>query len=130
VSYEQEMAFAAVVGQPESERVVGSSCYFLDPRTGLGDVAYMVDPEWQGVGLGNVLQVRTIEYARAHGARGFTADVLSDNAAMLAVFRRSGCRVTSRSDDGVVELELLFEEPGVGATSGVTGARGVGRRAA
>jgi acyl-CoA hydrolase/RimJ/RimL family protein N-acetyltransferase len=127
VSYEQEMAFAAVVGEPESERVVGSSCYFLDPRTGLAEVAYMVDPEWQGVGLGNALQLRTMEYARANGIRGFTADVLSDNAAMLAVFRHSGCRVTSRAADGVVELELLFEEPMVNPSGGAVEPRGRGR---
>ena len=44
VGYEREMAFAAVVGERESERIVGSSCYYLDPATGLADVAYMVDP--------------------------------------------------------------------------------------
>ena len=113
VSYEQEMAFVAVVGEPESERIVGSSAYFLDFETRLADVSYMIDPEWQGIGLGRALQARTIEYARAHGVRGFTADVLSDNAAMLAVFRRSGHPVTSRVSDGVVELTLLFEEPAV-----------------
>lgn len=111
VGYEQEMAFAAVVGEPESERIVGTSSYFLDPRTGLADVAYMVDQEWQGVGLGTLLQARTIEYARAHGIRGLTADVLVSNAAMLAVFRRSGCQLTSHLADGVIELQLLFEEP-------------------
>jgi acyl-CoA hydrolase/RimJ/RimL family protein N-acetyltransferase len=111
VTYEDEMAFAAVVGEPESERIVGSSSYFLDPRTGLADVAYMVDPDWQGAGLGRLLQSRTVDYARAHGVRGFTADVLFQNAAMLAVLRRSGCRVTERTIDGVVEMQLLFEEP-------------------
>ena len=85
VGYMQEMAFAAVVGDPESERIVGTSCYFLDPQTGLADLAYMVDPEWQGVGLRGLLQTRTIEYGRAHGVRGFTADVLATNTAMLAV---------------------------------------------
>jgi GNAT superfamily N-acetyltransferase len=109
---------------------VGSSSYFLGPRTGLADVAYMVDPDWQGGGLGNVLQARTIEYARAHGVRGFTADVLLDNAAMLAVFRRSGCRVTSRSGDGVVELQLLFEEPMVKPSRAVKGPRSGGRELA
>lgn len=71
----------------------------------------MVDSEWQRVGLGSLLQTRTIEYARTHGVRGFTADVLSDNAAMLAVLRRSGCRITSRTIDDVIELQRLFEEP-------------------
>ena len=35
VSYDEEMAFAAVVGPRESERIVGTSCYYLDPSTGL-----------------------------------------------------------------------------------------------
>jgi len=124
VGYEQEMAFAAVVDAPESERVVGNSAYFLDPQTGLADVAYMVDPAWQGIGLGSALQARTIEYARAHGVRGFTADVLLDNEAMLTVFRRSGCPVTSRRGDGVVELQLLFEQHAAGPASGAIGERG------
>jgi RimJ/RimL family protein N-acetyltransferase len=108
VSYRQEMAFAAVVGDPESERIVGTSCYFLDPQTGLADVAYMVDPEWQGVGLAGLLQARTIEYARANGVRGFTADVLATNPAMLAVFRRAGCDMTTRLVEGAYEVQMLF----------------------
>jgi RimJ/RimL family protein N-acetyltransferase len=108
VGYTQEMAFTAVVGDPESERIVGTSSYFLDPETGLADVAYMVDPEWQSVGLGALLQARIIEYARAHGVRGFTADVLATNTAMLAVFRRSGCDMTTRLVDGTYEVQMLF----------------------
>jgi acyl-CoA hydrolase/RimJ/RimL family protein N-acetyltransferase len=111
VSYHEEMAFAAVIGGPESERIVGTSCYFLDPKTGLADVAYMVDAEWQGSGLGTLLQARTIDYARRHDVRGFTADVLADNAAMLAVFQRSGCRVDSRLVEGAHDVQILFDEP-------------------
>lgn len=111
VSYQEEMAFAAVIGGPESERIVGTSCYFLDPKTGLADVAYMVDPEWQGAGLGTLLHARTIDYARRHGVQGFTADVLADNAAMLVVLRRSGCRVDSRLVDGAHEVQIRFGEP-------------------
>jgi RimJ/RimL family protein N-acetyltransferase len=103
------MAFAAVVGERESERIVGSSSYFVDPATGFADVAYMVDPGWQRTGLGTLLQERTMEYARAHGVRGFTADVLTDNAPMLAVFRRSGLRMESHVDSGAFELKLHFD---------------------
>lgn len=109
VGYAQEMAFAAVVGERESERVVGSACYFVDPSTGMADVAFMVDPAWQGSGLGSLLQERTIEYARRHGVRGFTADVLAENAPMLKVFRRSGLRMESHLDSGAFEIRLYFE---------------------
>ncbi len=109
IGYAQEMAFAAVVGESESERMVGTSGYFLDPQTGLADVAYMVDPEWHGVGLATLLQARMAEYARDHGIRGFTADVLVGNGAMLAVFRRLGCRMTTHLAEGVYEVQLLFD---------------------
>jgi acyl-CoA hydrolase/RimJ/RimL family protein N-acetyltransferase len=109
VGYEQEMAFAAVVGERESERIVGTASYFVDPRTGLADVAYMVDPAWQGSGLGSALQDRTIDYARRHGVRGFTADVLAENAGMMAVFRRSGLRMETHVDAGAFEVTMLFD---------------------
>jgi acyl-CoA hydrolase/RimJ/RimL family protein N-acetyltransferase len=104
-----EMAFAAVTGEPEAEQVIGTSCYFLEPQTGLADVAYMVDPAWQGVGLGTILHARTTEYARRHGIRGFTADVLAGNAAMLAVFRRSTGQTTAHLADGAFEVKILFD---------------------
>jgi acyl-CoA hydrolase/RimJ/RimL family protein N-acetyltransferase len=109
VGYEQEMAFAAVVGDRESERIVGTASYFLDPSSGMADVAYMVDPEWQGSGLGSALQARAIAYARAHGVRGFTADVLAENAGMIAVFRRSGLRLESHRDAGAFEVRMYFD---------------------
>jgi hypothetical protein len=68
------------------------------------------------------LQTRIVEHARTHGIRGFTADVLADNAAMLAVFRRSGCQMTSRLVDGAFEVQLLFapRRPGRRRRAGTT----------
>ena len=110
VGYEEEMAFAAVVGPAERERIVGASCYYLDPATGLADVAYMIDPDWQGAGLGSLLHARTVEYARGHGVRGFTADVLVENPAMLRVFRRGDHELAVTTSAGVHEVTMLFAE--------------------
>ena len=79
VDYQEEMAFAAVVGRAEHERIVATSSYYLDPRERVAEVAYLVDPEWQGAGLATALHARTTEYARSHGVRGFSADVLMSN---------------------------------------------------
>lgn len=108
VSYDSEMAFAAVVGKGGAERIIGTGCYYVDPDTGMAEVAYMVDPVWQGRGLGLLLQERLTGYARRHGVRGFTADVLARNEAMLAVMRRSGCEMSVRKSDGSVEVTLMF----------------------
>jgi acyl-CoA hydrolase/GNAT superfamily N-acetyltransferase len=109
VDYEDEMAFAAVIGARERERIVAASCYYLNPATGLADVGYMVDPGWQGAGLGMLLQARMIEYARARGIRGFSADVLVANEPMLRVFRRAGLELKLRRDEDMYDVQLLFE---------------------
>lgn len=108
VGYDNEMAFVATVGEDEHEQVVGTASYFTDASTGLADVAYMVDSAWHGVGLGSALQARAIEYARGHGVRGFTADVLWSNAAMLHVLERAAATVTvSRGHDSAEVVQVF-----------------------
>jgi RimJ/RimL family protein N-acetyltransferase len=109
VSYRREMAFAAVIGEEENERIIATSSYYLDPSTRKADVAYLVDPDFQGLGLGTLMHRRTVEYAAAHGVRGFTADVLGENTAMIEVFRRGPGTLSTRTHYGVVELELDFD---------------------
>ena len=108
VDYEEEMAFAAVVGPSAHERVVAASCYYLSPATGLAEVAYMVDPDWQGAGLGGILHAALVEYAREHGARGLTADMLLRNSRMMRVFKRGDHSLSVKTDAGVQELTMLF----------------------
>ncbi|HEX4470926.1 MAG TPA: GNAT family N-acetyltransferase [Nocardioides sp.] len=113
VDYDEEMAFAAVVGPPEHERIVATSSYYRDPRDHFAEVAYMVEPDWQGSGLATALHARTTEYARAHGVRGFTADVLMSNPAMLKVFRRAaGHTLRMDADAGVYEVRMRFTDEG------------------
>jgi RimJ/RimL family protein N-acetyltransferase len=108
VDYEHEMALAAVVGPLERERIVGTVSYYVDPRTGLADVGYMVDPEWQGAGLGGILHGRAVEYARRRGIRGFTADVMVSNSRMLRVFRRGAHDVNVSTEGGISEVTMIF----------------------
>jgi acyl-CoA hydrolase len=108
VDYEEEMAFAVVVGPSAHERIVAASTYFLNPASGLAEVAYMVDPDWQGAGLGSILHARLIGYAREHGARGLTADVLSQNSPMLRIFERGDHSFAAVTEAGVTEVTMLF----------------------
>ena len=109
VDYDHEMAFVAVVGEDwERERVVAGSAYYVDPATGLADFAVMVDPGWQGVGLGTAILGCTADYARAHSVRGFTADVLPSNTAMLRLLEQLDATVSRRVVEGVCECEVIF----------------------
>jgi acyl-CoA hydrolase/RimJ/RimL family protein N-acetyltransferase len=118
VDYLEEMAFAVVVGPPEHERIVATSSYYRDPRDSYAEVAYMVDPDWQGNGVATALHARTVEYARAHGVRGLTADVLMSNPAMLKVFRRgAGHTLRMDADAGVYEVRMEFTDGSQAAPS-------------
>jgi RimJ/RimL family protein N-acetyltransferase len=108
VGYEEEMTFAAVAGGRETGEIVGTASYFLDPETGTADVAYLVDPEWQGKRLGTTLHAITMDYARRHGVQGFTADVLTGNEPMLTIFRRSPGDLEIVEDDEHYEITLTW----------------------
>jgi RimJ/RimL family protein N-acetyltransferase len=108
VDYEKEMSFFAVTGDRENEEIVGSGCYFVDPSTNLAEVAYMIRPGWQGVGLGTLLQRQMVEYAKAKGLRGFTAEILISNDRMLRLAKDVSDKVTMTGREGVYEVTMLF----------------------
>jgi acyl-CoA hydrolase/N-acetylglutamate synthase-like GNAT family acetyltransferase len=108
VDYEKEMALIATVGTRENEQIIGSSFYVVDPSTNMAEVAYMILHEWHGRGIGKVLQERMAAYAKAKGIKGFKADILCENAAMIKLAKKCGSRVTSRLEGDLYEVEMLF----------------------
>lgn len=108
LNYETEVAFVAVEGPRENEQVVAQSCYFINPSTNLAETAFMVDPAWQGTGLGSALQRRMAEHARARGLRGFIAEVLPENSKMLALARGFSNNIHVERDEDTVHVTMLF----------------------
>jgi RimJ/RimL family protein N-acetyltransferase len=108
VDLDYERAMGLVVTEADSDEVVALCRYDVDPATQLGEIAFTVRDDWQHRGLGTLLLRRMSEIARARGLAGFRAEVLAQNAAMLAVFHKSGLRWTSTLSDGVVLLEGRF----------------------
>ncbi len=107
VDYENEMAFIAVTGQRENQKVIGSSCYFVDQTDNLAEVAYMIRPEWQGMGVGAALQHRITEYAKSKGLRGFKADILIRNERMHRLIQKGeNVSISNRGDTS--EVIVLF----------------------
>jgi len=72
-------------------------------------VAYMIIPEWQGMGLGRALQDRMTEYAKARGLRGFTAEILVENAKMINLAKIACNHVTFQRHEDTYEVTMLFD---------------------
>jgi acyl-CoA hydrolase/RimJ/RimL family protein N-acetyltransferase len=107
VDFEKDVAFVAVSGPRENEELVGTGAYFLNPSSNLAEVAYMIVPEWQGTGLGSALQDRLKEFAVAHGVRGFVAELLQTNNAMLSLAKRLG-KIEVSSEDDTYHVTAIF----------------------
>ncbi len=54
----------------------------------MGAVTYIIQPNWQGIGLGSALRQAMIAYAKSKGLSGFTADILAENPNLLKVFQQ------------------------------------------
>jgi acetyl coenzyme A synthetase (ADP forming)-like protein len=75
-----------------------------DPRA--AEIAFTVDDDYQGRGIGTRLLEQLAARASEAGIEEFVAEVLHENNAMLGVFRDAGFAVTRAAEGG--ELEIRF----------------------
>jgi acyl-CoA hydrolase/GNAT superfamily N-acetyltransferase len=108
VDYEHDMVFVVSPDKGDEAPIVAIGCYNLSPQTNLAEVAFLVQDDYQNKGLGIALLKSLVRAARANGIRGFTADVLADNAAMLRVFHHAAMSIESRLEQGVYALTMTF----------------------
>lgn len=109
VDQDSEVAFLAVSGPKGKESIIGSACYFVNPATNLAEVAYMVSPQWQGVGIGTAMQLRLMEHAKSRRLRGFSAVIQTYNANMINLAKRACDDITIQRRDDTYEVTMLFE---------------------
>lgn len=68
----------------------------------------MVEDDCQGLGIGGVLMRHLIALAREAGLRELVAEVLPENLPMLKVLEKSGLRLTTKREDGVLHVVLAL----------------------
>jgi GNAT superfamily N-acetyltransferase len=94
----------ATVGSGDGETIVGLGEYM---RSGAAaDIAFAVEEDFQDRGIASRLLQQLANIARANGILQFEADVLAENAPMLAVLRKSGLRMQTSAGQGVVHATL------------------------
>ena len=108
LNFETEVGFVAATGARENPQIVGQACYFIDPSTNLAETAFIVSPEWQRCGLGTALQLRMMNDAKQRGVRGFVAEIMSTNDAMIRLAKGGWSSVSSESMGSTVRVTALF----------------------
>ncbi|HEY9784103.1 MAG TPA: GNAT family N-acetyltransferase [Candidatus Obscuribacterales bacterium] len=110
LDFKKHVALLALLMRDGKEIPVGVGRYIVseDDRTGYSaEVAFTVEDEYQGHGIGTILLKHLENIAREAGVTEFTALVFSENHKMLEVFEHSGLPMTKRfSDSGLWEIKL------------------------
>jgi len=112
VDYRRVLSVVGLVGEPGSGRIVAEGRFIRNPDDAMAEVAFIVDEDYQGLGIATALYRMLVELAIKRGIQGFTADVLASNKAMMKVFEKGGTPFEAKLDQGVYQLTIPFDGSG------------------
>ena len=107
--YDREMALVAERTDPGTgeRRILGVGRMNKLHTRNEAEVAALVSDQYQKLGLGHELLRRVVQIARDEKVSRVSAEMLPDNIAMQAVFRRLGFRI--RADEDLTSLRATLE---------------------
>jgi RimJ/RimL family protein N-acetyltransferase len=105
VDFTDHVALVAVVEEEGRRMIIGGGRYIV-VRPGTAELAFAVIDEYQGRGIGAALKRHLAALARGAGLKELIAEVLPDNIAMLKIFQKSGFRLKTKREAGVVHVAL------------------------
>jgi GNAT superfamily N-acetyltransferase len=107
VDFVRQVALVALIDEASGPTIIGAGRYIVD-AAGSAEIALAVIDDYQGQGIGRALVRHLIAIARYAGLGALTAHVLSENAAMLRVFRTCGLPLDVQHDRDVMHLTLAL----------------------
>ena len=117
LDYDNRMALVATIGVGEAERIVGVVRYERVTATE-GELAFVVEDAWQGLGISTKLLARLLAYARGRGFETMMAVTMATNVRMRGVLVHAGYPCTSRYADGCLTLTLdITQAPALASAS-------------
>jgi len=116
VDYSKVMSIVGLVGEHGKGRIIAEARFVRDPHRPHADIAFVVDEEYQGLGVATFLYRRLVQLATERGVEVLTADVLATNKAMMKVLEKGGFPIQAKLEQGVYELTIPLNqrpEPGL-----------------
>ena len=95
----------AVVAVDDSE-IVGVARFDRVDGLTTAEIAFLITDDWRGTGLGPVLLADLVARALAVGITRFTAQTLTTNSRMLAMFAHCGLPSATTISAGVVDVTI------------------------
>jgi RimJ/RimL family protein N-acetyltransferase len=109
VDFANHVVLVAVM-RDAGRAAIGGGGRYIVVRPGVAEVAFTVVDKFQGQGIGRILMRHIASLARDAGLKELIAEVLPDNAPMLKVFEKSGLKLQTTQEDGVVHVTLQLSD--------------------
>jgi len=106
LDYRNDFALVGLVPYEGRDRMVCVGRYFRNPAGTDAEVAITVHDDFQNRGIGIFLVRILAKIASDNGITAFTADVLTDNRAMLSVFQKAASKLEIKSESGVSHVRF------------------------
>ncbi|OUN00962.1 MAG: CoA-binding protein, partial [Firmicutes bacterium ZCTH02-B6] len=109
------LSLVVTVGPKGQEQIVAVGSYSHTHRPDVAEVAFLVEDDYQGRGIGTLLLERLAMAALEQGLTALEAFVMGENTDMLHVFANSGFRVEQGPgpEGWYIQLPLVPTEAGV-----------------
>ncbi|OGV59995.1 MAG: 4-hydroxybutyrate CoA-transferase [Lentisphaerae bacterium RIFOXYA12_FULL_48_11] len=108
INHRSDVAIVATLPEAHGDDIIAIGRYYLDEKTNVAEVAFVVRDDWQNNGIGTFLLKHLSTIARRNGISGFTAEVLRENKAMQKVLHKSEGKITSSLKQDVHSFRIDF----------------------
>ncbi len=108
IDYSRDMAIVGLVGPRLNPMIIAEGRIMYNPANNMGEFDIVVDQEFQGRGIGTFLANRLNKIAYSRGLSGVYAEVISQNAATIALLGRAWPTARKTFDSDSTTFTLRF----------------------
>jgi GNAT superfamily N-acetyltransferase len=105
VDFINHVALLALIHEGDRSVIAGGGRYIV-MRPGHAELALVVLDEYQAHGIGRALMHHLTTIARGAGLHTLVAEVLSENAPMLKLFKTSGLQLSTKREGDVTHVTI------------------------
>jgi len=88
VDYRKNMSIVGLVQKGKYKEIIAIGSYYGEDESDRAEVAFLVREDFQSMGIGSYLLQLLEEIAKENQYKAFTATVMSENVAMIHVFKK------------------------------------------
>jgi len=107
IDYSTNMILVGVHSEDSEQKIVALGAVFSTAQPSLGELAFITDKEWRGMGISKFLLDYLVKIAREMNYKKLGGSILTENKAMLHIIDSAGYDlILKKMESGVFEFQI------------------------